>query len=1653
MKYIDLKQEKFSKCNVFGSVGKAASLCCILLMICVNLNAQLDQPPQLNCPATTTITLDPGDCDHTYNFIVTATDDIDPNPVITQMAGPPSGSSLVEGTTTLFQFQAMDNGGNVSTCSWSVTIEEYQNPSGTIACNDLANISLDLNCTAIVGADDILEGGPYGCYAHYTVSIIDQFGNNIGNTVNGTHIGQTLPATVTSPSNGNSCTGNIFIEDKYIPTLSCSNYNLLCSDNTAPSAFNDPGFPLPPGVTILPDPTAPGYDVNYTGPWTIIGFDACGTVTLSFSDQSTTNQCQVINKAISRTWTAVDESGNATSCTETINLLRQTLTDVTPPPNFDGIDEPALNCEERKDPNNVLPCGPANVGWNVLPAGHPYAGHPSPDDELYSGCAIPTVKWFGTGYPGNFDCGDIRATFQDTRINICSNGSSEGCYKILRHWVMLDWCTGGVRNFDQTIKVEDTEGPTIADIADITISTDPWRCAADWIATTAWLSDNCGSDPLAYTISSTGGIVDQIPGGAWRVRDLVPGVYTITYTASDCCGNESEELVRLTVVDDSPPVAACDQHTVVSISSTSNGDDPHLGLTKIFAETFDDGSHDNCSNQLWFKVIRMDEFDSNGNDKTPETVQQGDWETFTCNDANGDDDPRVNPPWYLGPQSYFDDYVKFCCEDIQNGPIMVVFRVFDKDPRPYEAGNFLNNGNSTGVLPEAMSSNDWFGGPGPLYNHFNDCMVEVTVQDKLPPNVVAPPNLTVTCDFWFPFDPDNPNDYTDDFDGIFGKVVEGTANPAHRDSINILDRVCPVHPRFNEFAPASQLDDPCYDTQYRIFWGRDGYALSNCDLDLQQEIIPNLHCGRGNIIRRWMASDGSGNMSNLASQIITIIDCKEFYVPTACWRFTPRDVGECDLVNLPGGLQYRNKLIEWPCDIELSRCQGPIDEVFKPENLDVFFDEDRRPRLDDDNCSLLAATYEDQAFTFVDSSCIKIFRTWHVIDWCLYEDFQAGLYNGPYEWDWEQVIKLLNTVGPTFDNCSQTVCGYGNPGAPGAAQCVGEVTIDPGISDDCSKLEDLRIDYKFDYYNDGEYDELGYSDNYGNNYPFPNPNGLPVNRFAAVNYPISGFYPVGTHRLLWAAEDGCGNFNICEYFLTIEDCKPPTPYCQVGVSTIPMPPNAGGYIDIWASDFDINSEDNCTAKDDLRFSFSDDPNDQSIRLTCVMAGTGVPIDLTVYVWDEAGNYATCAVSVLLTDCQNQTYFSISGNVYNEEDEMVEYVMMRLNGGLEQEQMTTADGSFDFQGLPENLNYSLIPEKDMNPLNGVSTFDLVLISKHILGVQALGSPYKMIAADINNSGTITTFDIVELRKLILFIKTDFTNNTSWRFVEAGFSFPDPAAPFSATFPELYSVNGLTDHQQVDFMAIKTGDVNCSAQPNQLMSSDGRGAKESMSLQMKDELLVAGERYQIPWLAKDFREMEGFQFALQFDKAAVSIESIQTGELAHLNDNNFGLALVNKGVITSSWSDSRPHSLEDGAVVFSVTIKALQTTQLSDVLHLSADYLAAEAYRADGSFRQLQLEFVSPSAVQPLADFALHQNRPNPFKNHTTFSFVLREAGAATLTVYDLTGRVIWQHIGHFQQGYNELDISGQSLEAAGAGVLYYRLETDQYSATRKMLIID
>lgn len=175
-------------------------------------------------------------------------------------------------------------------------------------------------------------------------------------------------------------------------------------------------------------------------------------------------------------------------------------------------------------------------------------------------------------------------------------------------------------------------------------------------------------------------------------------------------------------------------------------------------------------------------------------------------------------------------------------------------------------------------------------------------------------------------------------------------------------------------------------------------------------------------------------------------------------------------------------------------------------------------------------------------------------------------------------------------------------------------------------------------------------------------------------------------------------------------------------------------------------------------------------------------------------------------------YNIAGNVKTWWNVPMPNVTIYLSGSALDTTKTDTLGNYTFTNVPGGNNYVIRASRDTNDMNGISTFDLVLTSKHILNVEALNSPWKMISADVNRSNSITTFDIVESRKMLLGLSTSYAASPSWRFYPSFISFSNPLQPFDTPLPEQITLTNLQgNYNGANFTAVKVGDVNNSADP--------------------------------------------------------------------------------------------------------------------------------------------------------------------------------------------------------------------------------------------------
>jgi hypothetical protein len=420
---------------------------------------------------------------------------------------------------------------------------------------------------------------------------------------------------------------------------------------------------------------------------------------------------------------------------------------------------------------------------------------------------------------------------------------------------------------------------------------------------------------------------------------------------------------------------------------------------------------------------------------------------------------------------------------------------------------------------------------------------------------------------------------------------------------------------------------------------------------------------------------------------------------------------------------------------------------------------------------------------------------------------------------------------------------------------------------------------------------------------------------------------------------------------------------------------------------------------------------------------------------------TCIVQDQQGVCAGPATGSVAGTIRTEDNQPVQGVDVALSGPMSQATATNVSGSYLFSNLVAGGDYTITPLLDANPLNGVSTFDLVLISRHILGVQPLNSPYKMIAADVNNSKSITTLDLIQLRRLILAIDTEFANNTSWRFIPASYVFPVPTNPWFEQYPEVINVNDLVGNViDRNFRGVKIGDVNGSAIPN-LTVVDDRTTNGDFSLNVSNQTVKAGNEYVVTFTGEQMESIRGYQMTLTFDRAKLELVDVVYGAA---KEENFGMRYAGEGAITMSWNGEA--TSDDN--LFSLVFRASAEGRLSDMLGVSSRYTRAEAYNAGNNLMGVTLNF-GGSVVSE--GFELFQNQPNPFKGQTVIGYNLPEASNVTLTVQDATGKVLRVIRTTGVKGYNMETLNSSELSATG--VLYYTIETDGFTATRKMIIVD
>ncbi|MFK7981578.1 MAG: HYR domain-containing protein [Saprospiraceae bacterium] len=717
-------------------------------------------------------------------------------------------------------------------------------------------------------------------------------------------------------------------------------------------------------------------------------------------------------------------------------------------------------------------------------------------------------------------------------------------------------------------------------------------------------------------------------------------------------------------------------------------------------------------------------------------------------------------------------------------------------------------------------------------------------------------------------------------------------------------------------------------------------------------------CNIGMVTRTWFAVDSAGNFST-CQQLIFLEDK------------TPIQV-------------------TFPADYTTNECGADLRPVATGE-----------PIVEGSDCESILMTYDDEVFLIGDSACLKILRTWTVLDWCSYDPADSSTSARIVS---VQLIKVLDENAPVI-----TACPVDTMVVITDFACETSVILPDLIATDCN----------------------------------PNLTITNTSIYADVNgRNASGMYPIGTHKVRFVVSDGCSNISTCEMTITVEDRHAPTPVCRYGLA---IPLMAGGFVTVPPNAINSGSYDNCSGEEGLIYEIS--PN----YFTCEDVGRQT---INLIVTDQAGNTQFCETDIFIQDnsgvCTGTApRTAIGGRIFTEDGTGMQQIPIQISGGLEQMGYTDDEGNYLFDDLSSQSTYTVRPMPNEEYGGGLSTFDLVLIRKHILGVTPLSSPYKILAADVNNSKSISAFDMVIIRQVVLGTRTNFPENTSWRYIDASYDFPDPRNPFMEVVPEFRDYKQLLINDlSRDFVGFKVGDVNNSASPR-AKEGEGRSPKGTLLLTVADLEMKAGFDYSIPFKAKDLQEIQGYQFTINFNTESLRLKEVVSGEPNTMGLNNFGLAHRERGKVTTSWENAGAVQTNAETVLFTLVFEAQEATNLSEVVDINSSITLAEAYNSEDELLNVGMQFTNQPTTKNLR---LYQNRPNPFRNQTIISFNLPTSTEGSISIYDINGKLLKSYYGKYAQGHNEVMVNLSDIHTQ-TGVLYYHLTTPVTKRlSQKMVII-
>lgn len=591
-------------------------------------------------------------------------------------------------------------------------------------------------------------------------------------------------------------------------------------------------------------------------------------------------------------------------------------------------------------------------------------------------------------------------------------------------------------------------------------------------------------------------------------------------------------------------------------------------------------------------------------------------------------------------------------------------------------------------------------------------------------------------------------------------------------------------------------------------------------------------------------------------------------------------------------------------------------------------------------------------------------------------------------------------------------------------------------TESCPNGDDIYFAFEVDIDSDGTFETQGFFNDY------------------------SGDYPLGLHTIIMYATDECNLSDTCEFFLNIEDCRNPVPQC------IPHTTSMGITQELTITTDDINNSswDNCDNMDSLvlllqkedSLGFGIGPRSSSVTYDCDDIGVN-PIRL--WARDLAGNETYCFTTITIEDpneiCPNivdppnpsgDSSIVIAGKVMGIDSIGESDVTITISNGnpvdpLLYPAISDNDGNYSLEMDPTDETLEVRAGKIDDVRNGCSTFDITLIRKHHLSIEPFTHPYQIIAADVDNSNTVSVFDLVTLRRVILEQLDDFPNTTPWIFYDAAYTFNDPLDPNNENYPTFVNVDSSGSTSTANFFTVKLGDVNRYVIPNTL--HDGQADDRSPAkFVTTDQFVKRNQIVTVPFRLEGIDKLIGLQMDLTFDTDRLEYLNIEGANEITLDDSNLGKKYIEEGRVMLSWDASQAINISKEVEIINIQFQVKEPGLLSEAIEFSSTGLSPEAYSSTYSIKPLQLIFEGDVNDE-------FRILPNPMTDATTILFGLDQSSEVAIQIFNQSGQLVYGNSKRYDSGNHTHQVSASSL--LGAGLYYVQLEYNGQQFVQKLIL--